>query len=146
MCEMFGDEAEALRKAGSEYGAKTGRPRRVGPIDLVATRYGVEVQAATEVALTKLDVLSYMDRIPVCAHYRIDGEIVDRFPFPVALNRAEPVIEYVDGWKCDISSVRSWDELPAAAREYVLLVEKAIGCPIAYVSVGPERDSIIIRK
>ena len=146
VCEMFGDEAEALRKAGSEYGAKTGRPRRVGPIDLVATRYGVEVQAATEVALTKLDVLSYMDRIPVCAHYRIDGEIVDRFPFPVALNRAEPVIEYVDGWKCDISSVRSWDELPAAAREYVLLVEKAIGCPIAYVSVGPERDSIIIRK
>ena len=146
VCEMFGEEAEALRQAGFEYGAKTGRPRRVGPIDLVATRYGVEVQAATEIALTKLDVLSYMDRIPVCAHYELDGKQTDRFPFPVALDHAKPVIEYVDGWKCDISGVRTWEELPKAAQDYVLMIERAIGCPITYVSVGPERESIILRK
>lgn len=146
VCEMFGEEAEALRAAGFEYGAKTGRPRRVGPIDIVATRYGVEVQAATEIALTKLDVLSYMDKIPVCTRYLLDGKQTDRFPFPMALNNAEPVIEYFDGWKCDISSVRSWEELPEAAKAYVLFIEKEIGCPITYVSVGPERDSIIIRK
>lgn len=146
VCEMFGDEAEELRRAGFEYGAKTGRPRRVGPIDIVATRYGVAVQAATEIALTKLDVLSYLDKIPVCTHYLLGGEQTDRFPFPLALNRAEPVVEYFDGWKCDISSVRTWEELPREAQEYVLFIEKEIGCPITYVSVGPERDSIIIRK
>ena len=144
--EMFGEEAENLRKAGFEYGAKTGRPRRVGAIDLVATRYGVEVQAATEIALTKLDVLSYMDRIPVCTSYLVNGEKTDRFPFPAALGAAKPVIEYVDGWECDISSVRRWEDLPTAAQNYVTLIEKAVGCPITYVSVGPERDSIIIRK
>lgn len=146
VCEMFGDEAEELRKAGFEFGAKTGRPRRVGPIDIVATRYGVEVQAATEIALTKLDVLSYMDKIPVCTHYVINGEKTDRFPFPLALNHAEPVVEYFDGWKCDISSVRNWEELPKEAREYVTFIEEQIGCKITYVSVGPERESIIIRK
>ena len=146
VCEMFGPEADKLREAGAEYGAKTGRPRRVGPIDLVATRYGVEVQSATQIALTKLDVLSYMERIPVCTHYRISGEVTDRFPFPAALPQAQPVIECVPGWQCDISSARTWEELPAAAKNYVLLVERAIGCPIAYVSVGPERESIIIRK
>lgn len=146
VCEMFGDEADALRAAGFEYGAKTGRPRRVGAIDLVATRYGVEVQAATEIALTKLDVLSYMEKIPVCVRYSINGRETDRFPFPAAMNEAKPVIEYVPGWQCDISAVRTWDELPKAAQDYVLLIEKAIGCPITYVSVGPERDSIIIRK
>ncbi|MBQ7247058.1 MAG: adenylosuccinate synthase [Lachnospiraceae bacterium] len=146
VCEMFGDEAEELRKAGQEYGAKTGRPRRVGPIDIVATRYGVEVQAATEIALTKLDVLSYMDRIPVCTGYELDGKQTDRFPFPVALADAKPVIEYFDGWKCDISGARTWEDLPRAARDYVTYIEKAIGCPITYVSVGPERESIIIRK
>ena len=144
--EMFGEEAEELRRAGFEYGAKTGRPRRVGAIDLVATRYGVEVQAATEIALTKLDVLSYMEKIPVCVRYSINGEETDRFPFPAAMNEAKPVIEYVPGWQCDISGVRAWDELPKAAQDYVLLIEKAIDCPITYVSVGPERDSIIIRK
>ena len=144
-CEMFGEEADALRAAGFEYGAKTGRPRRVGPIDIVATRYGVEVQAATEIALTKLDVLSYMDKIPVCTHYRLDGKIVDRFPFPAALHAAEPVIEYFDGWKTDISGVRKWEDLPLAAQKYVEFIESGIGCPIRYVSVGPERDSIIIR-
>ena len=146
VCEMFGKEAEALRQAGSEYGAKTGRPRRVGPIDLVATRYGVEVQGATEIALTKLDVLSYMPRIPLCTAYQLHGEKTDRFPFPAALEDARPVIDYVDGWACDISGARTWEDLPHAAQEYVLFVEKAIGCPITYVSVGPERESIILRK
>ncbi len=145
VCEMFGEEAETLRKAGAEYGAKTGRPRRVGPIDLVATRYGVEVQAATEIALTKLDVLSYMDRIPVCTHYLVGGEQTDDFPFPTALNGAKPVVEYLDGWQCDISAARRWEELPEQARAYVSFVEKAIGCPITFVSVGPERESIIRR-
>ncbi len=145
VCEMFGDEAERLREAGGEYGAKTGRPRRVGPIDIVATRYGVEVQAATCIALTKLDVLSYMDRIPVCTRYLVDGEPTDSFPFPVALNKAQPEIGYFEGWKQDISSCRKWEELPEAARNYVLYIEKEIGCPIKYVSVGAERDSIIIR-
>ena len=146
VCEMFGDEAEELRKAGFEYGAKTGRPRRVGPIDLPATKYGVQVQGATEIALTKLDVLSYMDKIPVCTHYLVDDEKTNRFPFPVALNNAKPVVEYLDGWKCDISDIRSWDDLPEQAQNYVTFIEKAIGCPITYVSVGAERDSIIIRK
>lgn len=144
-CEWFGEEAEKLREAGNEYGAKTGRPRRVGPIDLVATRYGVEVQGATNIALTKLDVLSYLDKIPVCAHYELDGKKTDAFPFPAVLSDAKPVTEYVDGWKCDISGVRKWEDLPRAAQDYVLMVEKAIGCHIGYVSVGPERDSIIIR-
>ena len=146
VCEMFGKEAEALRQAGAEYGAKTGRPRRVGPIDLVATRYGVEVQAATEIALTKLDVLSDMPRIPLCTAYQLGGEKTNRFPFPAALADARPVIDYVDGWCCDISKARTWEELPPAAQEYVLFIEKAIGCPITYVSVGPERESIILRK
>ena len=145
VCEMFGDEAEELRKAGFEYGAKTGRPRRVGPIDIVATRYGIHVQAATNVALTKLDVLSYLDKIPVCTHYTIDGQITDEFPFPSLLNDAKPVIEYMDGWKCDISCVRNWEDLPEAARRYVEFIEQNIDCHIGYVSVGPERDSIIIR-
>ena len=145
VCEMFGEEGQKLRDAGAEYGAKTGRPRRVGPIDLVATRYGVEVQGATNIALTKLDILSYMDKIPVCAHYELDGQQTDEFPFPVCLQDAKPVIEYVDGWKCDISKVRNWDELPENARKYVEYVERAIGCHIGYVSVGAERDSLIIR-
>ena len=144
-CEWFGKEAEELREAGFEYGAKTGRPRRVGPIDFVATRYGVEVQAATTIALTKLDVLSYMKKIPVCSHYLVNGKQTDRFPFPALLAEAKPVIEYMDGWECDISKVRRWEDLPAAARAYVEAVEKAIGCHIGYVSVGPERESIILR-
>ena len=145
VCEMFGEEAEELRKAGFEYGAKTGRPRRVGPIDIVATRYGIHVQAATNVALTKLDVLSYLDKIPVCTHYTIDGQLTDEFPFPSLLKDAKPVIEYMDGWKCDISGVRNWEDLPEAARKYVEFIEQNIDCHIGYVSVGPERDSIIIR-
>ena len=145
VCEWFGEDAQKLRDAGSEYGAKTGRPRRVGPIDLVATRYGVQVQGATNIALTKLDILSYMDKIPVCAHYGLDGQQTDEFPFPVCLQDAKPVTEYLEGWKCDISKARSWDELPENARKYVEYVEQAIGCHIGYVSVGAERDSLIIR-
>ncbi|MBO5078044.1 MAG: adenylosuccinate synthase [Clostridia bacterium] len=146
VCELFGEEADKLRTAGAEYGAKTGRPRRVGPIDLVATRYGVKMQGASEVALTKLDVLSYMDEIPVCAAYKIDGVETGRFPFPSKLAEARPVIEYVEGWQCDISGVKEWDELPAAARAYVEYIESAINCPITYISVGAERESIIIRE
>ena len=144
-CEMFGEEAEALRTAGFEYGAKTGRPRRVGPIDIVATRYGVRCQGATTIALTKMDVMGYMDRIPVCVRYAIDGVETDEFPFPAILAKATPVIEYVEGWKCDISGARKWEDLPEAAQKYVEYVEEKIGCHIGYVSVGPERDSIIYR-
>ena len=144
-CEWFGPEAEELREAGDEYGAKTGRPRRVGPIDLVASRYGVRMQGATNIALTKLDVLSYMERIPVCAAYEVDGQITHEFPFPVLLDQAKPVTEYLPGWHCDISGVRTWEELPQAARDSVTYVEQAIGCRIGYVSVGAERDSLILR-
>ncbi|MBQ6514526.1 MAG: adenylosuccinate synthase [Clostridia bacterium] len=144
-CEMFGEEAEKLREAGGEYGAKTGRPRRVGPVDLVATRYGVEVQGATEIALTKLDVLSYMDEIPVCTKYVLNGEETDKFPFPAALGACKPVIETVKGWKKDISGVRTWEDLPEEAKAYVQMIERAINCPIKWISVGPERESIILR-
>ena len=144
-CELFGEEAEQLRKAGGEYGAKTGRPRRVGPIDIVATRYGIQCQGATDIALTKLDVLSYLDEIPICARYELNGEQIDYFPFPAVLPDAKPVMTSMPGWKCDISGVRKWEDLPEAARNYVEYVEQQIGCRITYVSVGPERDSIIIR-
>ena len=143
--EWFGEEAEKLREAGGEYGAKTGRPRRVGPLDIVATRYGCKAQGTTNVAFTKLDVLSYMDKIPVCTKYKIDGELTDDFPFATILSKAEPVIEYLDGWKEDISRVRKFEDLPKACQEYVLYVEKQIGTHIGYVSVGAERDAIIIR-
>ena len=145
VCEMFGPEAVALREAGAEYGAKTGRPRRVGPIDLVATRYGVRTQGATAIALTKLDVLSYLDAIPVCTRYELNGVQTDEFPFPAALADAHPVMEQLSGWHCDISGVRRWEDLPEAARHYVEYIEAQIGCPIRYVSVGAERDAYLIR-
>ncbi len=145
VCELFGDEAEKLREAGQEYGAKTGRPRRVGPIDLVATAYGVRVQGATGIALTKLDVLGYLEKIPLCTGYRIGEKVTREFPFPIELNDAQPVMEYMDGWGCDISGARTWEELPPEARAYVQRIEEEAGCPIDYVSVGPERDSIILR-
>lgn len=146
VCEMSGEEADRLREAGNEYGAKTGRPRRVGPIDIVATRYGVQVQAATEIALTKLDVLSYMEEIPVCVKYEINGKVTDDFPFPLALEDARPVIKYLPGWKTDITGIRRFEALPREAQEYVKFIEENINCPITYISVGPERHSIIIRK
>ena len=146
VCEMFGEEADKLREAGAEYGAKTGRPRRVGPMDLVATRYGVEVQGATELALTKLDVLSDMETIPVCVRYQTAQGETDDFLFPTLLASAKPVIEYVPGWKSDISGARRWDDLPKAAQDYVNLIQNAVGAPITYISVGPERDSYIHRE
>lgn len=144
-CEWFGEEAEKLRQVGGEYGASTGRPRRVGPIDIVATRYGCQIQGATEVALTKMDILSYMDEIPVCTQYELDGEKTDDFPFPADLVRATPVLSTMPGWKCDISGVRRYEDLPVEARNYIEYVEKEIGCRISYVSVGAERDAIILR-
>lgn len=144
-CEWFGEQAETLRKAGGEYGAKTGRPRRVGPIDLVATRYGVQAQGATALALTKLDVLSYLSDIPVVVRYDVDGEETEAFPFPACLDEAKPVEITLPGWKQDISSCRTWASLPQEAKDYVLYLEKALDCPIRYVSVGPERDAIILR-
>ena len=143
--EWFGKEADELREAGGEYGAKTGRPRRVGALDLVATRYGVEMQGATAIAITKLDILSYMKQIPVCTKYLVDGEETEDFPFPTSLDDAKPVTEYLDGWECDISGARTWEDLPENARKYVEYIEQNIGCPVKYVSVGAERDSIVIR-
>lgn len=142
--EMFGEEAEKLREAGGEYGAATGRPRRVGPFDAVASRYGVRVQGADVIALTKLDVLSYLDKIPVCVAYEVNGKRTDEFPFGDTLATAKPVIEYVDGWKCDISGCRSPEDLPQAAVDYVRLMEKYVGCPVKYVSVGAERDACVV--
>lgn len=144
--EWFGEEAERLREAGGEYGASTGRPRRVGPLDLVATRYGVIIQGATEIALTKMDVLSYMEEIPICTHYELDGKQTDEFPFPSRIGRAKPIYETVPGWHCDISGIRRYEDLPKAARDYVELVERQVGCPVTYVSVGPGRDEIILRN
>jgi len=144
--EMHGAEADELREVGNEYGAKTGRARRVGAMDIVATKYGVEVQNATEIALTKLDVLSYLKKIPVCVRYLCHGKELTEFPFPAELDSCTPVIKYMDGWNCDISKITRWEDLPKAAREYVEFIEEGIKCPITYVSVGPERDSIIYRK
>lgn len=144
--EIFGEEAEDLRKAGAEYGAATGRPRRVGPFDVVASRYGVEMQGADELALTKLDVLSYLDKIPVCVAYDIDGEKTTEFPRGERLDKAKPVIEYLDGWKCDISGCKKVSDLPKAAFDYIKYIEKAVGCPITYVSVGAEREQYVVMK
>lgn len=143
-CEMFGDEAEALRQAGGEYGAATGRPRRVGGFDVVASRYGVKIQGADEIALTKLDVLSYLDKIPVCVAYEIDGKRVEEFPAGPALMRAKPIYEYVDGWHCDISNCRSFDALPAAACVYIEYLAQTTGANIKYVSVGADRDAYFV--
>ncbi len=143
--EWFGEEAEKLRAAGGEYGASTGRPRRVGPIDLVATRYGCRIQGATEIALTKMDVLSYMEEIPVCVQYELGGEKTDDFPFPAVIGQAKPVIETMPGWKCDISGVRKYEDLPVEARNYIERIDSSIGCRISYVSVGASRDEIIYR-
>ena len=142
-CELFGKEGDELREAGGEYGAATGRPRRVGGFDVIASRYGVETQGATSLALTKLDVLSYLDKIPVCVGYTYNEEKLNRFPMGVKLTNAKPVYEYFDGWKCDISGCRSFDDLPENAQKYVRYIEQVVGCPIEYVSVGAERDAYI---
>ena len=143
-CEMFGEEAEALRMAGGEYGAATGRPRRVGGFDVGASRYGAKMQGCTYVALTKLDVLSYMDEIPVCTAYELNGEVIHTFPSDIdSLNAAKPVYEYMKGFKCDISGCRTKEDLPKEALEYIQYIEKVIECPVKYVSVGAERDAYI---
>jgi len=142
-CESFGKEAEELREAGGEYGAATGRPRRVGPFDVVASRYGIRVQGCTEIALTKLDVLSYLEEIPICAQYELNGEIIDEFPYAAILPEAKPVIRKVKGWHCDISKCRTKEELPKEALDYIQLLEEMTGCSIRYVSVGAERDAYI---
>lgn len=142
-CEWFGEEAEALRKAGGEYGAATGRPRRVGPFDVVASRYGCRVQGADEIALTKTDILSYMKKIPICVAYDIDGKRTTDFPVGKALNVAKPVIEYVDGWNCDISGCRTVADLPKQVIDYVHTIEKLVDCKIKYVSVGAEREAYV---
>ena len=146
--EIFGDEAEELRKRGGdhgEYGATTGRPRRVGWFDAVATRYGCRIQGATEVALTVLDVLGYLDEIPVCVGYEIDGKVTKDFPTTAKLEKAKPVIEKLPGWKCNIRGIRKYEDLPENCRKYVEFVEKEIGTPITMVSNGPGRDEIIYR-
>lgn len=144
-CELFGEDGETLRKAGNEYGAATGRPRRVGGFDAVASRYGVMVQGADKIALTKLDVLSYLDKIPVCVAYEADGKRINDFPSGDLLYKAKPVYEYLDGWKQDISHCRRYTELPENARKYIEYIEQQIGCTVNYISVGAERDQIIIR-
>ena len=147
--EIFGEEAESLRKRGGdagEYGATTGRPRRMGWFDAVATKYGCMLQGTTQVALSLLDVLGYLDTIPVCTGYEIDGEVTDTFPITPLLNKAKPVYEYLNGWKCDISGIRSFGELPGNARKYVEFIEERIGYPIRLISDGPKRNDFIIRK
>lgn len=143
--EMFGEEAEKLRKAGGEYGAATGRPRRVGGFDVVASKYGCMVQGADEIALTKLDILDTMDRIPVCVSYDVNGERVDEFPSGEALNIAKPNVVYLDGWMQSTANCRTFEELPENAQKYIEYIEKAIDCKIKYISVGAERDAIIVR-
>lgn len=145
VAEYFGEAAERLRALGGEYGAATGRPRRVGPFDVVASRYGIRCQGADEVVLTKLDILSDYDEIEICTGYELNGKIVKEFPYPDALNYCKPVFEKVKGWHCDISACRREEELPEAARDYVRLLEKLCDCRISYVAVGAERDAVIKR-
>ena len=147
--EIFGDEAEELRKRGGdkgEYGATTGRPRRVGWFDCVASRYGVRVQGTTEVVLTIVDVLGYLDEIPVCVGYEINGKVTRDFPTTPSLAKAKPVWKVLPGWKCDIRGIRKYEDLPENCRKYIEFIEKEIEAPITMVSNGPGRDEIIFRK
>ena len=143
---MTEDEKHLLREAGHEYGAATGRPRRVGPFDVVASRYGVRCQGADELALTLLDVLDYMDEIPVVEKYLVHGEETDEFPMGKALDDAQPVVKKLPGWHCDIGGCRTWESLPAEARAYVEYIEQAVGAHIKYVSVGADRDAYLVRE
>ena len=147
--EIFGDEADELRRRGGdggEYGATTGRPRRMGWYDCVASHYGCRLQGATDVALTVLDVLGYLDEIPVCVGYEIDGEVTKEFPVTRLLEKAKPVYEVLPGWKCDIRGIRTYEELPENCRKYVEFIEGQLGYPITMVSNGPGREDIIYRK
>ena len=147
--EIFGDEADELRNRGGdggEYGATTGRPRRVGWFDAVATRYGCRIQGTTEVAFTVLDVLGYLDEIPVCVGYEIDGQVTKEFPTTSKLEKARPVLTRLPGWKCGIRGIKRYQDLPENCRKYIEFVEKEIEAPISMVSNGPGRDDIIMRK
>ena len=147
--EVTGEAGDELRMRGGdkgEFGATTGRPRRVGWFDTVATKYGCTVQGATQAALTCLDVLGYLDEIPVCVGYEVDGEVTDRFPVPAKLGRAKPVFVTLPGWKCDIRGITEYDRLPANAKAYVDFLEEKIGCPITMVSTGPKRHEITYRR
>ena len=147
--EIFGDEADELRRRGGdggEYGATTGRPRRMGWFDCVASKYGCRIQGATDVAFTVLDVLGYLDEIPVCVGYEIDGQVTTDFPTTHTLSKAKPVYEVLPGWKCDIRGIKKYEDLPENCRKYIEFVEKHIECPITMVSNGPGRDDIIYRK
>ena len=147
--EIFGEEADELRRRGGdggEYGATTGRPRRMGWFDCVASKYGCRLQGTTDVAFTVLDVLGYLDEIPVCVGYDIDGEVTTEFPVTRLLEKAKPVIKVLPGWKCDIRGIKNYEELPANCRNYVEFIEEQIGYPITMVSNGPGRDEIIMRK
>ncbi len=141
--EYFGEKAERLREAGGEYGAATGRPRRVGPFDAVASAYGIRCQGADEIALTKLDVLDGYEEIEVCTKYELDGRETDRFPYPDALPWCKPVFERVKGWNCDITKCRKPSELPKETLDYIRLLEELCACRITYVSVGAERDAYV---
>ena len=146
--EIFGDEADELRKRGGdggEFGATTGRPRRMGWFDAVATRYGVRMQGTTEVALTVLDVLGYLDEIPMCVGYEIDGEVVKDFPTTYKLEKAKPVFRKMPGWKCDIRGIKNYEDLPQACKDYIDAIEQEIQAPITLVSNGPKRHDIIKR-
>ena len=146
--EIFGEEADKMRNHGGdagEYGATTGRPRRMGWFDCVATRYGVEVQGATQVCLTALDCLSYLDEIKVCTGYEIDGKIIKDFPNTHMLKKAKPIFETLPGFKCDIRGIKDFNKLPKEAQDYVLFIEKEIGKPITMVSNGSKREEIIYR-
>ena len=147
--EIFGEEAEELRKRGGdggEYGATTGRPRRMGWYDCVASSYGCRMQGATQVALTVLDVLGYLDRIPVCVAYEIEGQKIARFPVPAKLKKAKPVYKILPGWKCETRGIREYEKLPENCRRYVEFIEEHIGYPITMISNGPGREDIIFRK
>lgn len=147
--EIFGEEAEELRHRGGdggEYGATTGRPRRVGWFDAVATRYGCRIQGTTEAAFTVLDVLGYLDEIPVCIGYEIDGEVTREFPTTAKLEKAKPVFTRLPGWKCDIRGIKNYEELPENCRRYIEFIEKEIETLITMVSNGPGREDIIFRK
>ena len=147
--EIFGDEADELRRRGGdggEFGATTGRPRRLGWFDCVATKYGCRLQGATDVAFTVLDALGYLDEIPVCVGYEIDGEVTTDFPVTYKLEKAKPVLKKLPGWKCDIRGIRNFDELPENCRKYVEFIEEQIGFPITLVSNGPGREDIIYRE
>ena len=146
VCEYTGKDAEQWRDMCGESKSEDGeRIVRIGPIDLVATKYGAEVQAATELALTKLDVLSNLDEIPLCVGYKLDGKVITEMPFPSALNECEPVFETMKGWKCNICGIRNWWDLPEEAKAYVNRIEQTVGVVIRWISVGPERHSIIRR-